>query len=269
MNPKISVITITYNSEKTLEETINSVVSQDYDNLEYLIIDGGSTDHTLDIVEKYRDKIAVVVSEPDNGISDAFNKGIDRATGEIIGIINSDDLLEPGALRAISDNYSPMTDVYSGNVLFWNDRTGESYSSKPEMSFNKLKVQYGVAHPSRFIRKDAYQRFGLYVERLRYSMDAELLCRFYKKGAVFTHIDKDLTKFRMGGATSNSIYKKKEDFRYFVKTFGGTNWDFRKLWVRKVIKYHLVQLGYSLFGDDLRFKISKIGWLKKTIKKLF
>lgn len=90
---KISVITITYNSEETLEDTIKSVISQEYDNLEYLIIDGGSKDHTLDIVQKYRDKIAVVVSEPDNGISDAFNKGIKLASGEIIGIINSDDLL--------------------------------------------------------------------------------------------------------------------------------------------------------------------------------
>ena len=89
-NPKISIVTITYNSEKTLEETIQSVVSQEYNNFEYLIIDGGSTDHTLDIVNKYRDKIAVVVSETDKGISDAFNKGIRLATGEIIGIINSE-----------------------------------------------------------------------------------------------------------------------------------------------------------------------------------
>ena len=95
MKPKISVITITFNSAATLEETILSVTSQDYPDLEYVIIDGGSTDGTLDIIRKYQDKIQIVVSEPDRGISDAFNKGIARATGEIVGIINSDDILLP------------------------------------------------------------------------------------------------------------------------------------------------------------------------------
>ena len=156
--PKISIITITYNSENTIEDTINSVVSQKYDNLEYLIIDGGSTDHTLDIVNKYRDKIAVVISEPDKGISDAFNKGIRNATGEIIGIINSDDILMIGALSCIANNYKPSIDVYSGNVLFWFENTGKEYSVKPEITFDKLKLQYSVAHPGRFIRKSAKRR---------------------------------------------------------------------------------------------------------------
>ena len=114
MLPLISVVTITFNSEKTVEETIRSVVSQDYPNLEYIIIDGGSTDSTLQIVDRYRDRIALVQSEPDKGISDAFNKGILKASGEIIGIINSDDLLSEGALKAIADNYDPSIDVYSG-----------------------------------------------------------------------------------------------------------------------------------------------------------
>ena len=88
--PKISIVTITYNSEAIVEETIKSVISQDYPDLEYIIIDGGSKDNTLAVVDKYRDRIAKVVSEPDEGISDAFNKGIRNATGDIVGIINSD-----------------------------------------------------------------------------------------------------------------------------------------------------------------------------------
>lgn len=103
MIPKISIVTITYNSEKTLEETILSVVNQNYCNLEYLIIDGGSKDSTLKIEDKYRDKISFVISEPDKGIIDAFNKGIKYASGDIIGIINSDDILCDGALQAIAD----------------------------------------------------------------------------------------------------------------------------------------------------------------------
>ena len=99
---KISIITITYNSEKTLENTIKSVIGQNYDDLEYIIIDGGSKDGTLKIAEQYKKYISVIVSEPDNGISDAFNKGISHATGELIGIINSDDMLADGALKTIA-----------------------------------------------------------------------------------------------------------------------------------------------------------------------
>lgn len=254
MTPKISIVTITFNSEKTLEETIKSVVNQDYDNLEYLIIDGGSKDHTLDIVNKYRDKIAVVVSEPDKGISDAFNKGIQRASGEIIGIINSDDLLLPGALRLIAENYNPTIDVYSGNVLFWNKDTGDEAVAKPDIIFDKLKLQYGVAHPSRFIRKDAYDKYGLYSIEFRYNMDGDLLCRFYKQGAKFYHIDKSLTKFRMGGTTADNIHKKKNDYRLFVKNFGGSDLDFRIIWGKALLKYYLIKFSTSIFGERFRFK---------------
>ena len=96
--PKISIITVCYNSEAHLEECIRSIVTQEYENNEYLVIDGGSKDGTLDIINKYRDKIAYFVSEPDKGISDAFNKGIKAATGDIIGILNSDDYMMPGVL---------------------------------------------------------------------------------------------------------------------------------------------------------------------------
>ena len=265
MDPRISVITITYNSVETLEETILSVTTQDYPGLEYVIIDGGSTDGTLDIVERYRDRIAICVSEPDRGISDAFNKGIRHATGEIIGIINSDDILMPGTLKSIAAHYRREVDVYSGNVLVWNDKTGEAFSAKPDIKFDKLRLQYGVAHPSRFIRKDAYERFGLYAEQLRYNMDGELLCRFYQKGAVFIHVDDDWTKFLLGGATADSIYKKKEDYRYTVKSYGGSEWDFRLLWLKAVVKYNLIQFGYKVLGENLRFKICRIGWLQKFL----
>ena len=252
--PKISIITITYNSEATLEDTIISVVSQNYNNLEYLIIDGGSKDHTLDIVNKYRDKISLVISEPDKGISDAFNKGIRNATGEIIGIINSDDFLMPNALATIAANYDISVDVYSGNVVFWNEDTGDEFSSKPDIEFNKLKLQYGVAHPGRFIRKSAYEKYGMYGIDFRYNMDIDLLCRFYRKGAKFIHIDQDLAKFRMGGTTADSIYKKKEDYRQFVKNFGGSRCDFELLWIKAVIKYNMIVFVTKVFGEGFRFK---------------
>lgn len=265
MKPKISVITITFNSAATLEETILSVTSQDYPDLEYVIIDGGSTDGTLDIIRKYKDKIQIVVSEPDRGISDAFNKGIARATGEIVGIINSDDILLPGALQKVADSYDPKVDVYSGHILFWDVDTDETFPSYPDVAFDTLRLQYNVAHPARFIRKDAYERYGLYREDLRYMMDIELLCRFYKQGASFLLVDSPLAKFRIGGTTNDSIYKKKEDYRAFVQSFGGSSWDFRRIWMQAVIKYNLIQLGYRLFGKDLKFKIQRNAFLKRLI----
>ena len=266
MEPKISIITITYNSDATIEETIRSVTMQDYPALEYVIIDGGSSDGTLDIVQKYRDQIQIIVSEPDKGISDAFNKGIARATGEIIGIINSDDILLPGALRELAEAYDPQVDVYSGLILFWNEETGETFPSYPDVKFDTLKLQYNVAHPARFIRRDAYQRFGLYRVDLRYMMDIELLCRMYQQGAKFKLVEKPLAKFRIGGTTNDPIYKKKEDYRAFVRSFGGSSWDFRRIWMQAVIKYNLIQWGYRLFGSNLKFKIQNNPILKHLIR---
>jgi glycosyltransferase involved in cell wall biosynthesis len=265
LEPKISIVTITYNSAATLEETVRSVVMQDYPSLEYVIIDGGSTDGTLDIVRKYQDRIQTVISEPDKGISDAFNKGIAHATGEIVGIINSDDILLPDALQEVARHYDSQVDVYSGLILFWNEDTDETFPSYPDVTFDTLKLQYNVAHPARFIRKDAYQRYGLYRVDLRYMMDIELLCRFYKQGAKFLLVDKPLAKFRLGGTTNDPIYKKKEDYRAFVQSFGGSSWDFRRIWLQAVIKYNLIQLGYRLFGSNLKFKIQHNAILKRLI----
>ena len=266
MEPKISIITITYNSDATIEETIRSVTMQDYPALKYVIIDGGSTDGTLDIVQKYRDQIQIVVSEPDKGISDAFNKGIARATGEIIGIINSDDILLPGALREVAEAYNPQVDIYSGLILFWNEDTNETFLSYPDVTFDTLKLQYNVAHPARFVRKDAYERYGLYRVDLRYMMDIELLCRMYQQGAKFLLVDKPLAKFRIGGTTNDPIYKKKEDYRAFVQSYGGSTWDFYRIWTQAVIKYNLIQWGYRLFGSNLKFKIQNNPILKHLIR---
>ena len=106
---KISIITITYNSEKTIEETVKSVIDQDYPDVEYIIVDGQSKDCTLQIIEKYSSHISTLISEPDRGICDAFNKGIANATGEIIGIINSDDMLLPGAISHLVSVIKPET----------------------------------------------------------------------------------------------------------------------------------------------------------------
>lgn len=251
LNPKISVITITFNSEKTLEETIKSVVTQDYDNLEYLIIDGGSTDKTIEIVEKYRDRIAFVLSEPDRGISDAFNKGIAHATGEIIGIINSDDLLLPGALDTVASFYTPNIDVYSGNVLMWNENNDRTYIRKPTIEFKSLRKQFKACHPARFISRKAYENYGVYSLDYRYCMDVDLLIRFYKSGAKVIHIDKELTKFRIGATSSDTIFNKKEDFAALVRNNGGTKLDFWYTWLTGIAKYFGKMLVSYILGESV------------------
>ena len=106
LNPKISIVTVCLNSEKTIERTIQSVLSQSYNNIEYIIIDGGSTYGTLDIVNKYKDKVSYVISEKDNGVYDAFNKGLKVFTGELIGFVNSDDYLMPSAMNILCEYFN-------------------------------------------------------------------------------------------------------------------------------------------------------------------
>ena len=133
--PKISVITISYNSKDTIEKTINSVISQDYDNKEYIVIDGGSKDGTTDIIRQYSSDICFFVSEPDHGISDAFNKGIRHATGDLIVLINSDDYLLPEALKNVAQHYDTATDIFCCNLLLWNEDSGEKRIIKPSTDF--------------------------------------------------------------------------------------------------------------------------------------
>ena len=237
-NPKISIITITYNSEKTLEEAILSVVSQDYPNLEYLIIDGGSMDRTLDIVEKYRDKISFVISEPDRGISDAFNKGIKYATGEIIGIINSDDLLLPGALKIIAENYNPEIGVYRGNTVIWNDESDTRIVAKPSMTFSiySLKKRI-VCHQSTFVAKKAYDVVGVFKESFKYMMDVDLLMRLHNAKIPFKYVDADLAMFRMGGVTNSSYKRKTDEIRRLYLENGAS-----KLWANlRVFSFTIYQ----------------------------
>ena len=268
MKPKISVITITYNSKVTLEETIKSVVGQDYENKEYIIIDGASTDGTLDIIAKYREHIAVVVSEKDNGISDAFNKGIAHATGDVIGIINSDDLLLPGALSTVAKHYAQDIDVYSGNVQIWNYDTGEYYMRIPDMQFHGFGQEFKSAHPSRFIARKAYEKYGVYSVDLHYKMDVDLLVRFLKKGAKFVHIDEALTKFRVGGASSDNISKKKYDYYAVVMNNGGTRKDYYRLWWKAYIRYYIKRISLMLFGEKLRYKVHNKNVSRTAVEKI-
>ncbi|MGN1217751.1 MAG: glycosyltransferase family 2 protein, partial [Phocaeicola sp.] len=167
--PKISLITISYNSAETIEDTIQSVLAQTYKNYEYIIIDGASTDSTMEIIDKYRDDIVKVISEPDRGISDAFNKGIRVATGDIIGICNSNDLLYPDAFQTIVDAYEEGIDAYRAPVTTKNFETGFEYVVRPTLYIPKIPFMASKCHMGCYITKDAYDKYGLYDEKFKYS----------------------------------------------------------------------------------------------------
>lgn len=221
-NPKISIITISYNSVSTIERTIESVVSQDYSNKEYIVIDGFSTDGTQNIVKKYESLIDVFISEKDNGRSDAFNKGIRLATGDIIVLLNSDDYMLPKVLKSVSLQYDGITDIYCGNMILWNKDTDLKCRIIPSLRFPKLPFFCRPNHQGLFITKEIYNELGYYDVNLNYAMDLDFLMRATALDAKFKYINIDIAVFRLGGATSDSIFKKRKEYIYLIMKNGGT-----------------------------------------------
>ena len=220
---KISIITIAYNSAETIEATIQSVIAQDYPEVEYIIIDGASKDGTMEVVDKYREHIAVVVSEPDKGIYDAMNKGVARATGEIIGILNSDDFYadntvlsnvvarfkESGAEAVYADLVYVERDNPDKVVRYW-----KSKPYKPGM----FRKGWMPAHPTFFLKNECYRTHGAYSTELRSAADYELMLRMLEKHKISAvHLPRVLTKMRVGGQSNvslkNRILANKEDRR--------------------------------------------------------
>ena len=221
-SPKISIITVSYNSAATIENTIKSVISQDYANKEYIIIDGKSTDGTQNIVERYSSGIDVFVSERDKGISDAFNKGLDRASGDLIVLINSDDYLLPGALSKVAQQYDGVSDLYCGNLLLWNPSTDYKCVIKPSLDFPTMPFFRRPVHQGVFVTKQLYDRLGVYDVDLHYAMDLDFLMRATRNNAKFKHLDVEIAVFRLGGATSDSIFKKRKEYVYLIRKNGGS-----------------------------------------------
>lgn len=219
--PRISVITVSYNSSSTIEQTIKSVIGQDYLNKEYIIIDGNSTDGTKDIVARYKEYVDIFVSEKDNGISDAFNKGIACATGDLIVLINSDDYLLQGVLSKVALQYDGYSDLFCGNLLLWNPITGYKCAIKPSLEFPTMPFFRRPAHQGVFVTKELYLRLGGYDEKLHYAMDLDFLMRATRNKAKFKYMDINIAVFRLGGATSDSIFKKRKEYVYLIRKNGG------------------------------------------------
>ena len=222
---KVSLITATYNSEISIKTCLDSIVSQDYSDLEYLFIDGGSSDNTLSIIKKYRQNNPFIkmVSEKDYGIYDALNKGISAASGDIIGFVHSDDFLASSDI--INDIVSMMKteslDGVDGNLQYVDKintkkiiRNWKSCHFKPGL----LKNGWMPPHPTLFLKKEVYQKHGLFDLSYRISADYDFMLRIFKDSELkFGYLPKVITKMRVGGASNRSIKniieKSKEDYR--------------------------------------------------------
>jgi glycosyltransferase involved in cell wall biosynthesis len=208
-SPLVSVITIVRNGESTLPRTAQSVISQDYPWVEYIIVDGQSTDGTLDVLRAHDNLIALWVSEPDTGISDAFNKGIAFARGEIIGLLNSDDWYEPGAISAaVATMQREDVAVVCGKLQYW-EENHKTYlvTSDPGL----LDRGMTVGHPTVFVRRDAYQQYGLFRLNFRLAMDYEWLLRAKTKSARFATIDRCLSNMQGGGVGDHRWRKSQRE----------------------------------------------------------
>lgn len=211
-NPKISIVTVCYNSEATLRDTLVSVASQTYNNVEYIVIDGGSNDGTIPLIKEFADRVDYFVSEKDDGIYDAMNKGIRAATGDFVGILNSDDVFaSSNVVEKIASTIRTegKVDAVYGDLVYV-DRSDLSkavrrYSSK---FFRKWKMRFGfmLPHPTFYARRELFDQLGFYKTDYRVAADFELLSRFLCTGIRVVRIDDTLVKMRDGGISSTGFW---------------------------------------------------------------
>lgn len=187
MSVRVTVITIARNAEHYIDRTIQSVLAQTYQNIEYLVIDGASTDGTLARIDQYRDRIGKIVSEPDAGISDAWNKGLRIASGDIVGLINAGDEYYPDAVAEAVRTLAGKTDFVYGDTELVDDAGELIRLNRGKFSTWFYSAGFGFYHPSCFAKRSLYDRIGPFSTRLRYAMDTDWIARAVYHGAVIKH----------------------------------------------------------------------------------
>ena len=207
---KISIITVCYNSAATIEKTIKSLMAQTYRDIEYIVVDGDSNDSTLDIVKKYENQITKWISEPDNGLYDAINKGIAFATGDIIGVLNSDDIFTDNyVLENIAKfHLENSIDASVGNIMQFNknQKIVRKYSAE-NWRPDKLKIGFMPAHPAIFFKRDLFEKFGYYHIDFISGADYELIIRFFLVHKITWKFSNITTTSMLIGGISSSGYK--------------------------------------------------------------
>ncbi|MCH5329150.1 MAG: glycosyltransferase [Coprobacter sp.] len=226
---KVSIITVTYNSAATLRDTIESILGQTCPDVEHIIVDGNSTDGTVDIIHEYVPKYKgrlVYISEPDSGMYEALNKGIGMATGEVVGILNSDDFFtSPDVIERLSGELeNNNADAVYGDVHYVSNkdlnRCVRYYSSA---FFRRWTMRFGFmpAHPSFYCKKEVYERFGMYSLKYRVAADFECLLRLIYLGRIrLKYVPVDCVTMRMGGVSTSGISSHVQIFKDHIKAYG-------------------------------------------------
>ena len=239
---KVTVITVCYNREATIEKAIKSVLEQEYQDIEYIIIDGNSKDRTKAIIETFKDKISLYVSEPDKGMYDAINKGIQLATGDIIGLMHSDDeFYDASTISKIVARFkkdATTQAVYGDGIYVSNDADEKLIRNRigGDFSIEKIKGGWLPLHPTVYIKKEVIEKYGLYNLDFNIASDTEFLLRYlYKYKIKMSYVNHYFVKMRMGGMSTNAkraIEVLKEDYKIY--NYHGFN-GLRVVFLKKII----------------------------------
>ena len=222
---KVSIITSCYNRAATIRSAIESVLAQDYNDIEFIVVDGASTDGSLEIIREYEGRISTIISEPDHGMYEAINKGIRVATGDVIGLLHSDDFFYDNGVigRIVKRIKRTHADFLYGDGLFVNpDNTNKVVRNWIGGGYRLWKVRHGwlPLHPTCYIRRDVMMRLGLYNESYKIAADSDLLVRYLLTGGLtVTYLNEYIVRMRMGGLSTDSAKRKKmweEDIRVYV-----------------------------------------------------
>lgn len=237
-NKKVSIITACLNSEKTIEQTIQSVLNQTYPNIEYILVDGKSTDRTLEIISKYQNRIAMCISEQDKGLYDAMNKGISMATGDIIGIINSDDWYAPDAVANVVRTFSKkkMDVVYGLMEIIHSDG---HISRVKNGSLEQMLYRMVIPHPTAFVRKEIYQKIGNFDLQYRVVADYDLFLRIYLNNCRIQQIPCVLAYFREGGLSTANAVECADEVRKVAQYYAKQRKDIATL--NKIEQYYQIR----------------------------
>lgn len=248
---KVTIITVCYNRKSTIENAIKSVLEQNYKDIEYIIVDGNSSDGTKEIIESYRDRISQYISEPDNGMYDAINKGLKLATGDVIGLMHSDDeFYDVNTIRKIAARFdydSTLDGVYGDGVYVSNDSNERLIRNRIGGIFSLKKVKEGwlPLHPTVYLKKSVIDKYGVYNLDFKIASDTEFLLRYlYKYKIKVSYINSYIVKMRMGGMSTNikkAFEVLYEDYKIYK--FHGLA-AFLVVFLKKTIalKQYLVQL---------------------------
>jgi glycosyltransferase involved in cell wall biosynthesis len=266
-DPLVSIVTVVYNAADCLTETIESVIRQTYPNLEYILVDGGSTDQTLSIIKDYEDSIDYWVSEPDRGLYDAMNKGIALSTGQLIGILNAGDRYEPEAIATLVEHWQSQTQpaIFTGNCLVLTKKFDRE-STKGERAIlesgnpQKLPLRM-IPHAAVFVTRGVYESQGLFDLGFKIGSDFDFLCRCYQSAIPFHFIDQTLVNTDPRGISGN-YYKSEWDYaqvrlRYnlipFWQTLGLSLYSFTSITVHHALDF----LGLWHFVEERRYASSR------------